>query len=96
METAQHELFFEMERAHWWFAARRRILCHLARCVLPPSKDHVVVDVKAFNPGSSIAFSVRIINPLEEPFVPMLLGGIRFHADTMEIRRVDRDLDRLE
>jgi len=45
MELAQHELFSEVEQTHWWFAARRRILCRLAARLLPPSKDHWALDI---------------------------------------------------
>jgi SAM-dependent methyltransferase len=50
-------LNYEIELTHWWFAARRRILCDLVAEVLPPSPDHVVVDVGCGTGGNIAALA---------------------------------------
>ncbi|MCA9100446.1 MAG: class I SAM-dependent methyltransferase [Planctomycetales bacterium] len=45
MDTAQFELHADVEDRHWWFTARREILCRLVRALAPANEDRTVVDV---------------------------------------------------
>jgi SAM-dependent methyltransferase len=45
MQLAQFQLHAEIEERHWWFVARRRIVQDLARRVLPPTREALVLDV---------------------------------------------------
>ncbi len=45
MQSKQFRLNFEVELAHWWFTARRRILRDLVAEILAPSKQATIVDV---------------------------------------------------
>lgn len=54
MHSAQFQLHADIEQRHWWFVARRRIVCRLIRRVLPPSKGTMVVDVGC-GTGANIA-----------------------------------------
>ena len=47
----------EMEREHWWFAARRRILGEIIREVLEPSPQTTIVDVGCGTGGNLGALS---------------------------------------
>ena len=46
MNVAQFRLHAEIEEAHWWFVARRRIMRRVLREALPPGPDRLVVDVE--------------------------------------------------
>ncbi len=45
MQPDLFALHADIEERHWWFVARRRILCDLARRAVPPNRDTLVVDV---------------------------------------------------
>jgi SAM-dependent methyltransferase len=45
VDTAQFQLHADVEERHWWFTARREILCRLVRAVAPPDSGATVVDV---------------------------------------------------
>lgn len=45
MQTEQFRLHAHIEDRHWWFVARRGIVRRLARRLLPPSRQTLVVDV---------------------------------------------------
>ena len=60
----------DVELTHWWFAARRRIIGDLVSLVVPPSRDHTIVDVGC-GTGANIAslgdrYSVVGIDPSRE------------------------------
>ncbi len=54
MQAEQFQLNFQTELEHWWFVARRHILCRLVAQVLPPSRQTTVVDVGC-GTGANIA-----------------------------------------
>jgi trans-aconitate methyltransferase len=54
MQNEQFELHATIEQRHWWFVARRRILCRLIAEVLPPSRETTIVDVGC-GTGANIA-----------------------------------------
>lgn len=45
MQHEQFQLHAEIEDRHWWFAARRRILCRLIEEAVPPDPRTTIVDV---------------------------------------------------
>ena len=45
MKTDQFQVHIDVEDEHWWFRGRRAILLALVSTLLPPSKQHLVVDV---------------------------------------------------
>jgi 2-polyprenyl-3-methyl-5-hydroxy-6-metoxy-1,4-benzoquinol methylase len=45
VDTAQFQLHADVEERHWWFTARREILCRLVRAVAPAGQGATVVDV---------------------------------------------------
>lgn len=45
MDERLYRAFFEVERKHWWFLARQRIVMHLLQRRLKLSRDAVVIDV---------------------------------------------------
>ncbi len=57
MHSEQFQLHADIEQIHWWFVARRQILCRLAAEVLPPSKDTVVVDIGCGTGGNIAALA---------------------------------------
>ena len=54
MQSEQFQLHATIEERHWWFVARRRILCRLIAEVLPPSTETTIVDVGC-GTGANIA-----------------------------------------
>jgi SAM-dependent methyltransferase len=54
MQSEQFQLHATIEERHWWFVARRQILCQLISEVLPPSKETTIVDVGC-GTGANIA-----------------------------------------
>jgi SAM-dependent methyltransferase len=57
MKTAQFQLHASIEDRHWWFVARRKILRDIIRQVLPPSKNHYVVEVGCGTGGNIAALA---------------------------------------
>ena len=51
----QHAVY---ERHHWWFVARRRIVARLVRELVPPSRNHIIVDVGC-GTGANVAEFAR-------------------------------------
>lgn len=45
MQLAQFDLHAQIEKRHWWFVARRRILRSLIEAVVPPHQNRLVIDV---------------------------------------------------
>ena len=45
MQLPQFSVHAELQETHWWFLARRAILCELIRRVVPPSKQTVIFDI---------------------------------------------------
>lgn len=45
MQLAQFDLHAQIERRHWWFVARRRIIRSLIEAAIPPDQDRLVIDV---------------------------------------------------
>lgn len=54
MKRAQFELHALLERDHWWFAARRRIMRAIVRQVAPPDAASLILDVGC-GTGANIA-----------------------------------------
>ena len=59
MQSEQFQLHAHIEQRHWWFVARRRILCRLAAEVLPPSAEVTIVDVGCGTGGNIAALADR-------------------------------------
>jgi len=57
MHSEQFQLHAEIEQRHWWFVARRQILCRLAAEVLPPSPETTVVDIGCGTGGNVAALA---------------------------------------
>lgn len=57
MDFAQFELNAKLEARHWWFVARRKILRAVIGCVLPPSKETLVIDVGCGTGGNIAALA---------------------------------------
>jgi SAM-dependent methyltransferase len=45
VKSDQFQLHADIEQAHWWFVARRRIMRQLIGEILPPAPDALIVDV---------------------------------------------------
>lgn len=45
MQLAQFDLHAQIERQHWWFVARRRILRSLIEAVVPARQNRLLIDV---------------------------------------------------
>ncbi len=54
MHSAQFQLHADIEQRHWWFTARREIMRHLVRQVLPPATTATVLDIGC-GTGANIA-----------------------------------------
>jgi SAM-dependent methyltransferase len=59
MRPDQFALNHEYELRHWWFVARRQILCDLIARVLPPDPQTLVVDVGCGTGANLAALSQR-------------------------------------
>ncbi len=59
MQHEQFQLHAEVEDRHWWFVARRRILCRLIEELLPPDPAATVVDVGCGTGGNIAALAGR-------------------------------------
>ncbi|MEN6451163.1 MAG: class I SAM-dependent methyltransferase [Thermoguttaceae bacterium] len=59
MQHEQFQLHADIEERHWWFVARRRILCRLVAEVLPPSRESLIVDVGCGTGGNIAALADR-------------------------------------
>jgi SAM-dependent methyltransferase len=57
MQSEQFQLHASIEEKHWWFVARRQILCRIIREVLPPSRDATVIDVGCGTGGNIAALA---------------------------------------
>jgi SAM-dependent methyltransferase len=57
MQHDQFQLHADIEQRHWWFVARRRILCRLVAEVLPPAADALIVDVGCGTGGNIAALA---------------------------------------
>ncbi|MCZ6835699.1 MAG: class I SAM-dependent methyltransferase [Planctomycetota bacterium] len=54
MQPELFKLHAQVEETHWWFTARRQIMCQMLHQALPPDPDRVVVDVGC-GTGANIA-----------------------------------------
>ncbi len=54
MQTEQFHLHADIEQRHWWFVARRRIMCRLVGEILPGACKTTVVDIGC-GTGANIA-----------------------------------------
>jgi SAM-dependent methyltransferase len=45
MQSPQFELHADIERQHWWFRGRRRIMRALIRHILPATKEKTILDI---------------------------------------------------
>jgi SAM-dependent methyltransferase len=59
MQLALHQLMHEVERTHWWFTARRRILVELLAACVPARPDALIVDIGCGTGGNLAALSDR-------------------------------------
>jgi SAM-dependent methyltransferase len=59
VQHEQFQLHADIEERHWWFVARRQILCRLVAEVLPPSPDALVIDVGCGTGGNIAALADR-------------------------------------
>ena len=59
MKTDQFQVHVAIEEHHWWFRGRRAILLNLASAILPPSKEHLVIDVGCGTGANAEAFNQR-------------------------------------
>ncbi len=57
MQHEQFQLHADIEQRHWWFVARRQILCRLVAEVLLPSPETVVIDVGCGTGGNIAALA---------------------------------------
>ncbi|MBZ0268237.1 class I SAM-dependent methyltransferase [bacterium] len=57
MQQAQFDLHARIERDHWWFTGRRRILIRVLEEVVPPSSGRLVVDVGCGTGGNIAALA---------------------------------------
>jgi len=59
MQSTQIQLMHEVERTHWWFVARRRILVELLAVCVPARPDALVVDIGCGTGGNLAALADR-------------------------------------
>jgi SAM-dependent methyltransferase len=57
MQQAQFDLHAQIEKRHWWFIARRRILRSLIEAVVPPNENRLVIDVGCGTGGNVAALA---------------------------------------
>jgi len=57
MQQAQFDLHAQIEKRHWWFVARRRILRSLIEAVVPPNENRLVIDVGCGTGGNIAALA---------------------------------------
>ena len=57
MKSEQFQVHIAVEDHHWWFVGRRRILLDIASALLPPSADHLVIDVGCGTGANAAAFA---------------------------------------
>jgi len=56
MQLPQFQVHAATEEKHWWFTARREIFLALLKDVLPPSNEHLLIDVGCGTGGNTAAF----------------------------------------
>jgi SAM-dependent methyltransferase len=54
MDNEQYLLHSQIELKHWWFKARRFIVCELVRYLVPPGKGEVVLDFGCGTGGNTL------------------------------------------
>jgi SAM-dependent methyltransferase len=54
LKHTQFKLNAELEQSHWWFTARRKVICGLVHEILEPGKDRLIIDVGC-GTGANIA-----------------------------------------
>ena len=57
MKSDLFALHADIEERHWWFVARRAIVRRLARLVVPPSRDSLVIDIGCGTGANAAAFA---------------------------------------
>jgi len=57
MQPEQYQLHADVERRHWWFVARRRIMRALVHEILPPSSETTILDVGCGTGGNLAALA---------------------------------------
>ena len=57
MQHEQYQLHADVERRHWWFVARRRIMRALVHEILPPSPETMILDVGCGTGGNLAALA---------------------------------------
>jgi SAM-dependent methyltransferase len=88
MEVEVFRLHAEIERTHWWFAARRRILRAVVEALVPPDRTRRVVDVGCGVGATAPAFHPDYTYIGYEPsgvavdFARASHPGVEFHVGT--------------
>jgi SAM-dependent methyltransferase len=59
MQHSQFLLHAEIETRHWWFVARRRIICRLVEAVAPPSPATCIIDIGCGTGANLAALATR-------------------------------------
>jgi len=59
MDSAQFQLHARIERRHWWFVARRRIIRRVVGELLPTDRRSVIVDVGCGTAANLAALAAR-------------------------------------
>jgi SAM-dependent methyltransferase len=59
MTPEQFELFARIEQEHWWFVARRRIMCELIAAATPAPEAGLAVDIGCGTGGNIAALADR-------------------------------------
>ncbi len=93
MQSEQFQLHATLEDRHWWFVARRRILCRLVVEVLPPAAEATVVDIGCGTGANLAALADRYRSiGIDASSEAVALARQRFPAVRFLCGRAPRDL----
>jgi SAM-dependent methyltransferase len=59
LKSDQFQVHVAVEDRHWWFVGRRKIILDVAAAVVPPSKQHLVIDVGCGTGANAAALGRR-------------------------------------